>query len=37
MDWFVANGWSAEAARSLSDRFFSEATLLSEFGDAIRS
>ena len=36
-DWFVTNGWTSEASRSLTDRFFSDATLLSEFGDAIRS
>ena len=32
-DWFVANGWTAEAADVLKKRFVSEAGLISEYVD----
>lgn len=35
--WFIDYGWSSEASRSLTERFIRESTLLSEFGEAIRS
>lgn len=33
MDWFVANGWSTDAARQLRDRFLSEAALIAEYDE----
>ena len=33
-DWFVSNGWGAEDARTLTERFVREATLLAEYSEA---
>ena len=33
-DWFVSNGWGSEDARTLTERFVREATLLAEYSDA---
>jgi hypothetical protein len=32
-DWFVSNGWTSEAARALTERFISEASLITEYDD----
>ena len=32
-DWFVSNGWASEAARALTERFISEASLITEYDD----
>jgi hypothetical protein len=32
-DWFVTNGWSSEAAHALTERFISEAGLITEYDD----
>lgn len=34
MDWFVSNGWGSEDARTLTERFVREATLLAEYSEA---
>jgi hypothetical protein len=34
MDWFVSNGWAPGEARSLTERFVREATLLAEYSEA---
>lgn len=34
MDWFVTNGWESKDARTLTDRFVLEATLLAEYAEA---
>ncbi|MGC8639446.1 MAG: hypothetical protein ACP5XB_06160 [Isosphaeraceae bacterium] len=34
MDWFVTNGWASEDARTLTERFVREATLLAEYFEA---
>ncbi len=36
-EWFFTNGWSSEAAEELTERFLSEATLISEYEDATSS
>jgi hypothetical protein len=36
-DWFVTNGWASEDARSLTERFVRDATLLAEYSEAIGS
>jgi hypothetical protein len=33
-DWFVSNGWGSEDARTLTERFVREATLLAEYSEA---
>jgi hypothetical protein len=33
-DWFVSNGWASEDARTLTERFVREATLLAEYSEA---
>src|SRR5437868_437096 len=33
-DWFVSNGWGSEDARSLTERFVREATLLADYSEA---
>lgn len=33
-DWFVSNGWNSEDARTLTERFVREATLLAEYSEA---
>jgi hypothetical protein len=35
-DWFVTNGWSSEAAHALTERFISEASLITEYEDEIK-
>jgi hypothetical protein len=35
-DWFVGNGWSSEAAHALTERFISEASLITEYDDETR-
>jgi len=32
-EWFVTNGWSSEAAHALTERFISEASLITEYDD----
>ncbi len=32
-DWFVANGWTPEAAHALTERFIGEASLITEYDD----
>jgi hypothetical protein len=32
-DWFVTNGWSSEDAHALTERFISEASLITEYDD----
>ena len=34
MEWFVTNGWGSEDARTLTERFVREATLLAEYSEA---
>lgn len=36
-DWFVTNGWTSEAANELTNRFISEASLISEYEDEVGS
>jgi hypothetical protein len=36
-DWFVTNGWSSEAAHALTERFISEADLITEFEEESKS
>ena len=36
-DWFVTNGWSSEDAHALIEKFMSEASLISEYVDAINA
>jgi hypothetical protein len=33
-EWFVSNGWESEDARTLTERFVREATLLAEYSEA---
>jgi hypothetical protein len=35
-DWFIANGWSSEDARGLTEKFVGEAALLTEYAETIR-
>jgi hypothetical protein len=35
--WFVAHGWSLGDARGLTERFINEATLLTDYAEALRS
>ena len=33
-DWFISNGWESDEARTLTERFVRDATLLAEYSEA---
>jgi hypothetical protein len=37
LNWFVANGWTSEAAHALTQRFISEASLITEYEEESKS